>query len=536
MENDVIRTQVIILGGGITGLAAALFLAQQGVDFILIEKREGTSVYPRSRTIDARTMELFRGIGLSEALREGGKALAPAWGILRGNTLVEALQTPAAEIMSPAKLAATQKEIADFIKNSPEGVCRCTQDISEAIMCTHAQQQGADIRFHHHLLSFTQHPNEVEVLVQNRQTAAQYTIRADYMIAADGASSFVRNQLNVPVSGNGSWTDLLNIYFEADLAAIVKGREFSQFLIETPEITGFLLTINNQNKWAFHLRYYPEKGETAADYTITKLTTILHRILGIPAIKISILKVLPWQLTVRIAEQLRRNRIFLAGDAAHTMTPYAGKGANTGVQDAQNIAWKLAAVLKNQAATTLLDTYHTERQPVGAYYATLSGQLAGTNGLVNTSLLPTKAKDLMGLPNFGYQSSAIKRDTNLPFTYFVGEPGTRVPHVWLDELHNISSIDWIKGQFVLIAGNNNWQAACDKVKEQLSIDIRLVVSADEKWQAITGMSNDEALLVRPDDFVVARLAAIDSLGNVMTVILGKAVPLQLQVNNSLENL
>lgn len=509
------RTQVIVLGGGITGIAAALFLAQQGVDFILLEKHTGTSVYPRARTIDVRTMELFRSLSLSEQLRAGGKALAPAWGILHGDNLVETLQHPDLAIrkITPNQLMAAQKEMKDLAEKSPETLCRCTQDISESIMYETAQKQGLPLRFHHRMVSFRQRENDVEILVENRTSGQEYTIIADYMIAADGANSIVRKQLEIPVaSGNGPCTDLLNIYFEADLEQLVKGKEFSQFLVDTAEITGFLLTINNKNKWAFHLRFYPEKGETPADYPQEKVVAILRRILGVPDLAISILKILPWQLTVRIADHLRVNRIFLAGDAAHTMTPYAGKGANTGIQDVQNLAWKLSAVLKQWAGVGLLDTYNTERQPVGAYYATLSGELAKENGLINDGLMIARGKDLMGIPDYRYLSSAVIRDAASPFTYFTGEPGTRVPHLWLDESHLASSLDWIKGQFVLIAGNHSdWQTECDHVKLQSGITIRLINPGKnkdilEKWTELTGITGKEALLIRPDDFIAAKLA------------------------------
>jgi len=515
MEQQIEKTQVIILGGGITGLSAALYLAQQKVDFILIEKHKGTSINPRARTIDIRTMELFRGLGINEDLREGGKALAPAWGIIRGNNMLEALQNPVGKI-TPAQLMEAQKEFKSFAERSPETVCRCTQDISEAIIYETAKEQGSDLRFYHQVLSFVQHENEVEVLVENRITGGQYTIKADYMIAADGANSMVRKQLDIPVSGNGSWTDLLNIYFEADLEHLVKGREFSQFLIDTPEITGFLLAINNKDKWAFHLRYYPEKGETITDYPEEKLVATLRHILGIPDQKISILQVLPWKLTVIIASEMRINNIFLAGDAAHTMTPYAGKGANSGVQDVQNLAWKIAAVLKHGAGDALLDTYPVERQPVGAYYAMLSGKLADKNGLINSVLMVEKAKDLIGLPNYGYYSSAVQREANLPFSYFIGEPGTRVPHLWLDESHTGSSLDWIRGQFVLIVNNSEgWQDECDKVEQELDINIQLVTLNDEnivnEWKELTHTTHAEALLIRPDDFVAAKLVSGDLL-------------------------
>jgi putative polyketide hydroxylase len=521
------KTQVIILGGGITGIAAALYLAQQGVDFILIEKHAGTSIYPRARTIDIRTMELFRGLGIHEDLREGGKALAPSWGVLRGNNLAETLQNPgtAIEKMTPDKLIAAQKAMKALVEKSPESVCRCTQDISEAIMRETAQKQGADLRFYHQVVSFEQTGNTVTVQVQNRANGEEYTITADYMIAADGANSTVRKQLEIPVTDKGPGTDLLNIYFEADLEALVKGHEFSQFLVNTPDITGFLLAINNKDKWAFHLRFYPEKGETIADYPEEKLLAILHQVLGLPGLKISILKALPWQLTVRIAGQLRCHHIFLAGDAAHTMTPYAGKGANTGIQDAQNLAWKLSAVLKQRAGAALLDTYQTERQPIGAFYATLSGELADENGLINDTLMVTKASDLMGIPNFGYNSTAMVREADLPFTYFAGEPGTRMPHLWLDEAHTISSLDWVKGQFVLIANSHeDWQAECDSIQQQLDIPVQLVVLKDENilspWQEVTHTMLKEALLIRPDDFVAAKLIP-GQLLSVMQSVLSK---------------
>lgn len=519
------KTQVVILGGGITGIAAALFLAQQGVDFILLEKHTGTSIYPRARTIDVRTMEVFRSLGLSEQLREGGKALAPAWGILHGSNLVETLQKPTSpdEKITPARLIAVQKEMKELAEKSPETICRCTQDISEAIMHETAQQQGLPLRFYHQVLSFEQRENNVKVLVQNRTNGQEYTIIADYMIAADGANSMVRKQLNIPTSGNGPGTDLLNIYFEADLEHLVKGREFSQFLVDTPDITGFLLTINNKDKWAFHLRFYPEKGETIADYPHEKVRTLLHRVLGMPDLEISILSILPWQLTVRIADKLRVNNIFLAGDAAHTMTPYAGKGANTGIQDVQNLAWKLSAVLKQQAGNGLLDTYHTERWPVGAYYATLSGELANKNGLINDRLMVTKAKDLMGVPDYGYDSTAVKRAAPIPFTYFTGEAGTRIPHLWLDESNRTSTLDWIKGQFVLVANNNHsWQTECDQVKLQFGIIIRLITLNNkeplENWQQLTATGSNEALLIRPDDFVAAKLSSGDLLHVVPSIL------------------
>jgi 2-polyprenyl-6-methoxyphenol hydroxylase-like FAD-dependent oxidoreductase len=133
----------------------------------------------------------------------------------------------------------------------------------------------------------------------------------------------------------------------------------------------------------------------------------LTQLIGIPNLSIRILSVLPWPLAVRIADEIRFGRIFLAGDAAHTMTPYAGKGANTGVQDVHNLAWKLRAVIAEGADEQLLATYQTERQEVGAFYARLSGDMAASDGLIDDQRLAGQGADLIGLPNYHYASEAI---------------------------------------------------------------------------------------------------------------------------------
>lgn len=518
------QTSVVIVGGGITGLSACLFLKQQGIDFILLEKHKGTSIHPRARTIDIRTMELFRELGLSEALREGGKELAPAWGVIRGKNLMNALETTDSKIIGKITFPSQLAEMQEMAKQSPETGCRCTQDISEQIIYKNLIQQHSDLRFYHQMISFEQNEDTVEVWAEDRETGDQYKINASYMIATDGANSSVRKQLNIPVTGSGSLTDLLNIYFEADLTQFVKGREFSQLLIETPEITGFLLAINNKDRWAFHLRYYPEKGETSQDFTPERVLPILNKILGLDHINIKILNILPWQLTVRIADYLRYRNIFIAGDAAHTMTPYAGKGANCGIQDVQNLVWKLALVLQDKAGDALLETYNTERQSVGAFYANLSGELADENGLIKEELLLEKGHTLLGLPDYRYISPAIISKPNDSTEFFKGVPGTRMPHIWTDEEHLFSTLDLVKGNFGLLPLGNiaYWKMACQEVEKALGIAIYLhqftSVQVSEHWSAITNLQANEALLIRPDEFVAARIADNGSKNNLMTTL------------------
>lgn len=521
LENKIngIQIPVLIIGGGITGLSAALFLQQQGVPFLLVERHRGTAIQPKARTIDVRAMELFRELGLSHTLREAGKAMAPSWGILHGQNLVDTLKNRdvAAQVLTgnPNQLATIQQWAAQ----SPESVCRCTQDISEAVLLKTAVEQGGDLRFNHEMISFSQTEQHVTATIRNRDTGQEWSVIADYMIAADGANSPVRQALHATITGVGTLANFLNIYFEADLADLVRGREFSQFLVREPQMTGFLLSINNSNRWAFHLKFYPEKGEALIDYPESRLLDLLKRLIGLPDLQIRILSVLPWPLAVRVAEEIKFGRIFLAGDAAHTMTPYAGKGANSGVQDVHNLAWKLRAVVVGGAHKNLLATYQEERQKVGAFYAQLSGEMAAPDGLIDDTKLLSQVADLVGLPKYYYKSKAViggLADTQ-EVAYFTGQPGTRLPHLWVDEMKLQSTLDWIQGQFILVVSGslNNWDSIAAQFTRESGLLLTVYSFANETqsqtWQTITSTNSGDALLVRPDGFVAAHLSSDTSI-------------------------
>lgn len=507
-----IQIPVLIVGGGITGLSAALFLQQQGVGFLLVERHPRTAIQPKARTIDVRAMELFRELGLSDTLRESGKAMAPSWGILQGPNLVDALtnRTTAARVLGhPDQLVDSQQWAAQ----SPESVCRCTQDISEAVLLATAVARGADLRFNHEMVHVSQTEQQVMATIRHRQTGQALSVVADYMIAADGANSPIRQSLNATMSGAGTLAYFLNIYFEADLADLVRGREFSQFLVREPQVTGFLLSINNNDRWAFHLKFEPAKGESLTDYPESLLVALLKRLIGLPDLSIRILSVLPWPLAVRIADEMQFGRIFLAGDAAHTMTPYAGKGANAGVQDVHNLTWKLKAVLADGVDQQLLATYQHERQPVGAFYARLSGAMAAPDGLVNDQKMVSQGADLIGLPNYVYTSKAIVGGpaANQQVRYFTGQPGTRLPHRWLDETRQHSTLDWVQGRFILVASGKatGWTERARQWANTTGLLLPVYGfdrQADaQSWQTLTSTRPGDALLVRPDGFVAAHL-------------------------------
>src|SRR6266567_476831 len=348
-ERNITMTQehvpVLIVGGGIVGLSASLFLSHHGVRSLLIERHSGTSIHPRARGVNGRTMEIYRELGLEEAIRVAGTELSPSFGIFTAQTLKEVIE-PLPRRTEPAVFPGT----APFDEISSTSGNRVTQDLLEPVLLAEARKRGGDLRFYTEMLSFEQDETGVTAIIVDRASGTQSTVRADYMIAADGAGSRVRDALVVSVSGSGTLGHLLNILFLADLREFVRDREFSICLIERPDMRGLFTSINNSDRWVFHLSYDPKKGEKPEDFPPERCKGLLRLALGMPEIEIEIKSILPWESAVRVVDGFQQGRVFLAGDVAHQMPPWGGQGANTGVQDVHNLAWKLAAVLKSQAS------------------------------------------------------------------------------------------------------------------------------------------------------------------------------------------
>ena len=207
------------------------------------------------------------------------------------------------------------------------------------------------------------------------QTASSFTladrasgetklVARSYVIAADGAHSPIRQRLGVKMLGHADVYDSVNIAFNADLTPWTAERPAPLYFIENERIRGSVLTVNGRERWAFLISAMAAFGLTASDFTPERAIELIRLAVGVPDLAIEISAIGPWRASAHVAEQYRWGRIFLIGDAAHEMPPTGGFGMNTGLQDVQNLAWKLAAVLKGAAAPALLDTYHDERQPV----------------------------------------------------------------------------------------------------------------------------------------------------------------------------
>jgi putative polyketide hydroxylase len=422
-----------------------------------------------------------------------------------------------------------------FASVSPVSGAFVTQDMLEPVLVAVARERGGEVRFYTHCVGVEQDDERVTATLSDRKTGIISRIHADYLIAADGAKSPIRTSLQIPTTGRGVMGHLLNILFNANLQSLVRGREFSLCKIVRPEVYGLFTSINNSDTWVFHLSYDPLKGEHMEDFTSEKCVDLLRLALGMPDIDISIKSILPWEPTVQVAERLQEGRIFLTGDAAHQMPPWGGQGANTGISDVHNLAWKLAEVIQRKASKALLGTYNTERQPVGLEAAKASGVGADEKGLISV----TKNLTVMGgwvrrIPlisghGYGYVSPAICRENisplggwswrpwTLPSLGFAidGRPGRRAPHFWVERNgKRISTLDLFGKGFILLAGadGSEWVEVAKKLSLTLGVELAGyclgpegdLVTQKAVFETGTGITSIGAILVRPDDFVVWR--------------------------------
>jgi putative polyketide hydroxylase len=510
-----VRVPVLILGGGVVGLSAALLLLHHGVRPLLVERHPGTSIHPRSRGINARSGEIFRQIGVFDEIEAAGSALQPAGGILRGESLFGALaQVPRRSLDAPDAAEARRGVGKGMAQWTPTPSARCTQDILEPILRARALERGGDLRFATQLDSFTQDDDGVTAWLVDRTTGARTEVRADYLIAADGVKGDTRERIGIGASGPGAFGDLLNVLLEVDLADFVQGREPSQVMIENDEVSAVLVSIDNRSRWALHIVYRPDQGQTAAHFPPERCQQLARAALGLPDVPIEVVGILPWQPSVRIAERLRTGRVFLAGDAAHEMPPWGGQGANSGIAEVHNLAWKLSAVLRGTASASLLDTYESERLPIGRFAAERSGDAAGRHGLprVGSDGAPAALETMgrMFLIGFGYVYGEPEDLGKIES--FDGRVGSRVPHAWIESSGARSStLDLFGRGFVLVGRGAGWNEAVRALAESDAIALEMVTVGEkgtlggaDAWAEEIRLTEGNALLVRPDGFVAWR--------------------------------
>ena len=497
-------------------MSTALLLAHHGVRALAVEQHRGTAIHPRAAQISQRTMEVFRTVGVEQIVRQkSDEQFVQDGAILAVETLAG-------------------KELQRFIANLNEGVtdvspcrrCFISQSLLEPLLKSRAQELGAELLFGTEVVSFEQDSDGVTAVLRNRDTGKTTTVRAQYMVAADGARSRIRQQLGIPMAGHGTFSKSITIYFRADVEPLMRGRNMTVIYVFNPVLRGFFRIEKPFQSGFLAVNITNDAGRPVTDVS-TGLTEqrsleLVRAALGRDDIPITIENVMHWDSVADVAERFRSGRILIAGDAAHTMPPNGGFGGNTGVQDAHNLAWKLAMVLKGAAGFELLSTYEPERRPA----STFTVEQAYTRYVMRVAPdLPADehqplANDLNIEMGYIYHSSAIvPEDAQDDHVHenpreSKGRPGTRAPHVWLKrDGREISTLDLFGGNFVLLAGAES-SALCDEAKtaaKRLGIDLGVHrVGADGLadpaggFAPAYGVGSRGAVLVRPDGFVAWR--------------------------------
>ena len=501
----------MIVGGSLVGLSLSLFLARLGVEHLVVERHPGTAIHPRAAMLLQRTIETFRTTGIEDQVLAASQQ--------------EFEQDGA--IMSVESLGG--KELDWYFRNVNEGVEHLspsprlfvTQIGLEPVIKQRAADLGARLEYSSEVVSLDASGDGVLAVVRERETGAERTVRAQYVVAADGAHSRVREQLGIGMTGRGSFSDSVTIYFRADCSALIGDRNLSVIYVFHPRQLGFFrFSLDKQSGFLVVNSAADADGAMSPhvwdDTSEERCIAWVREALGAPDdLEIEVENVQRWNAQADVAERYRDGHIFLAGDATHVMPPTGGYGGNTGVHDAFNLAWKLAFVLDGRAGPELLDTYEDERRPVARLtveqaYARYVLRLDKSLGMDDLASIVDDASIDLG---YRLRSAGIAREPDDDGADWedprhpTGRPGFRAPHVELArDGARISTLDLTGTSFVLFTGPDGgaWIDAAAALPVEAHQVGATLGDPDGVFLASYGIDSAGASLVRPDGHVAWR--------------------------------
>lgn len=518
--------QVAVIGAGPCGLITSLLLARFGVPALLVEKHRGISRHPKAMGITRRTAEIYRQLGLLEAMRAGAMARPADYLSLWSRDGLTG------ELLGGVPFAAEREAF------SPCHPFHCPQTHTEAVLLEAVRGEALiDCRFSTTMTAFQQEDGGVTLSLEGAEGGTA-SLTVPYLVAADGDRSGIREQLGITRHGPGTMGRFLSVYFRAAYGERLRGRLGLLMNTLGADFFAAFVAVNGDDLWLMHHVLGP--GETPQDYSPEQLAALVQRASGMPELAVEVLSVSPWSMTPSVAECWRQGRVLLVGDAAARVSPAGGLGMNNGIQSAHNLAWKLAAVLQGRAADSLLDSYQEERLAAARFtfensqgnaqelfaivQAGLGGDWDGARQMIASS---RRAGSGYG-QDFGivYASGAIEPDGTAPqwpadqLNDYIPQarPGHRAPHCWLQrDGERISSLDLFGREPVLLCAAQaatgapapwraRWSEAAAVLREGVDFS-DLQPAGAPGWQELYGIGPGGAVLVRPDGYVAARRAA-----------------------------
>ncbi|MEI5034647.1 FAD-dependent monooxygenase [Streptomyces sp. S1A(2023)] len=515
MGQSNVQWDVLVVGGALGGLSTAMFLARRGVRVLLVERHAATSLLPKAAGQNPRTMELFRFGGVADEILATDDIRGA-----QGDFTIKVVERVGGPVLH--SFAESFEELVSATERcTPMPWALAPQDRVEPVLLAHAVEHGAEVRFATELSGFEQDDAHVTAFLRDVVTGEEQTVRARYLVAADGPRSEVRERLGITRHGQGVLAHFMGVIFEADLTAVVPPGSTGWYYLQHPDFTGTFGPTDRPNRHTFYVRYDLERGETVQDYTPERCVELIRAAVDAPGLVPDILDIQAWEMAASIADRWRDGRILLVGDAAKVTPPTGGMGGNTAIGDGYDVAWKLAAVLRGEAGEGLLDSYEAERsivahlvvdESLAVYAQRMAPHLLGS--------VPEERGTAEVLLGFRYRSDAVAIEDDDPAPTEdprspSGRAGFRAPHVWIEQDGvRRSTVELFGDGWVLLAASagGEWAVQADLAAQRAGFRLAVHRTGQELTDAAGelarsyGIGRAGASLIRPDGVVAWRTA------------------------------